>query len=63
MQTEIHCVACAYFRPLARHEDTISLPDELNRGLCARVEDGRPVLFADMTCENAAPAHREHVEA
>ena len=60
MQTEIHCVNCAHFRPLAPHEDTVSIPDEINRGLCVRSEDGRPVFFGDMTCENATPAYREH---
>lgn len=59
MEAEIRC---AHFRPLARHEDTISLPDELNRGLCAVSGEGRPVIFADMTCENAAPAYREYPE-
>lgn len=62
MQQEIKCAECAYFRPLAPHEDTISLPDELNRGLCAVADDQRPVLFADMTCEKAAPAYREFPE-
>ena len=61
MQEEIRCVVCAHFRPLAKHEDTVALPDEANRGLCTRSEDGRPVFFADMTCENAAPAYQEHV--
>ena len=61
MQENINCVNCAHFRPLAPHEDTLSLPDELNRGLCVRAEYGRPVFFADMTCENAAPAYQEHV--
>ena len=61
MQEEIRCVSCAHFRPLAKHEDTISLPEELNRGLCLQAEDRRPVFFADMTCENAAPAYQEHV--
>ena len=59
MQHEITCVACAHFRPLNPHEDTISIPDEVNRGLCVRSDDGRPVFFADMTCENATPAYRE----
>jgi len=61
MQQEIHCVDCAHFRPLAPHEDTVSIPDEANRGLCTRSEDTRPVFFADMSCENAAPAYREYV--
>ena len=60
MQQEIHCVDCANFRPLAPHEDSIALPDEMNRGLCVRSEDRRPVFFADMTCENAIPAYQEH---
>ena len=60
MTMEIHCADCAYFKPLAPHEDTVSLPDEMNRGLCLRSEDGRPVFFADMTCEDAAPAYLEH---
>ena len=60
MQTEILCVACANFCPLAPHEDAISLPAELNRGLCAVHSDGvRMVFFGDQTCKNAVPAYRE----
>ena len=60
MQQEINCVDCASFRPLAPHEDGISLPDEANRGLCLRSDDRRPVFFGNMTCPDATPAYREH---
>ena len=63
MQQEIRCVDCASFRPLAPHEDTVSLPDEMNRGLCTLSEDGRPVFFADMTCEDAVPAYQEYARS
>ena len=60
---EIKCVNCAHFKPLAPHEDAVALPDELNRGLCVRSEDGRPAFFGDMTCDHATPAYREHARA
>lgn len=60
MQNEIKCVDCLYFHPLAPYEDSVSLPDELNRGMCTRCDDGRPVFFGDMTCENAVPAYQEY---
>ena len=60
---EIRCVDCSHFRPLAKHEDTVSLPDEMNRGLCVRSDDGRPVFFGDMTCEHAAPAYVEYARS
>ena len=63
MQQEIKCVNCAHFRPLAQHEDTVSLPDELNRGLCVQAKDMWAVFFGDMTCENAVPAYQEHARS
>ena len=61
MEQELRCVHCTHFRPLAPHEDTISLPDEVNRGLCTHADDRRPVFFGDMSCEDAEPAYREYV--